>query len=136
MSTLPFKQLGVVGCGVMGRGIVQIFAQSGVPVRLYDAQPQAVEAARESIAVVLAKLVEKGRLTASDADATLARITPVERLEALAECDLIIEAIIEQLEPKRALFAALEALVPAQTVLASNTSSLSVTAIAAGCRHP
>jgi 3-hydroxybutyryl-CoA dehydrogenase len=136
MSTLPFKQLGVVGCGVMGRGIVQIFAQSGLPVLIYDAQPQAVMAARDSIAGVLAKLVEKGRLTAGDADETLARITPVDRLDALAGCDLIIEAIIEQIDPKRALFAALEAIVPSRTVLASNTSSLSVTAIAAGCQHP
>jgi 3-hydroxybutyryl-CoA dehydrogenase len=136
MNTLPFQSIGVVGCGVMGRGIVQIFAQCGLPVRLFDADPTAVHSARDSIAEVLDKLAQKGRLAPADAQATVARILPVTSLAELAGCDLVIEAIIERLEPKQALFRALEAVLTDDAVLASNTSSLSVTAIAASCARP
>jgi 3-hydroxybutyryl-CoA dehydrogenase len=136
MNTSPFHSIGVVGCGVMGRGIVQIFAQCGIAVRLYDAQPRAVDSARASIGEVIGRLVEKGRMSADAAEATLSRIMPVTDLSGLAGCDLIIEAIIERIEPKRELFAKLEAIVAPETVLASNTSSLPITAIAAGCSQP
>lgn len=136
MDTPSFKSVGVVGCGVMGRGIVQIFAQCGLTVRLYDAQPKAVESACSSIGEIIARLVDKGRVSATDAQATLARIIPASELSDLADCDLIIEAIVERIEPKRELFAKLEAIVAPDAVLASNTSSLPITAIAAGCAHP
>ncbi len=136
MKTLAFQSIAVVGCGVMGRGIVQIFAQCGIPVRLFDADPSAVQAARESIGDVLGKLAQKGRISQADAEATLARIIPVSGLADLSGCDLVIEAIIERLEPKQALFRQLETLLADDAVLASNTSSLSVTSIAASCAKP
>ncbi len=132
----PFRQLGVVGSGAMGRGIAQLFAQSGIPVRLYDTNPAAVASALTALADTFAKLVEKGRLTADAAERARARLQAVGSLADLAGCDVVIEAIIERLEVKRELFGALEAIVGDDTVLASNTSSLSVTAIAATCRLP
>jgi len=135
-NTLPFQSIGVVGCGVMGRGIVQILAQCGLPVRLFDADPSAVSSARDSIAEVLDKLAQKGRIAPADAQATIARIVPVTRLAELAGCDLVIEAISEDIAVKRQLFVSLEAIVPAHAVLASNTSSLSITAMAGVLRHP
>jgi 3-hydroxybutyryl-CoA dehydrogenase len=120
----------------MGRGIVQLFAQSGLTVRMFDAQPGVVKAARDSIAEVFTRLIEKGRLDSAKAGQILSRIIAVDHLNEFADCDLIIEAIIERLEPKQSLFAELEKIVSEDAVLASNTSSLPVTAIAAGCAHP
>jgi len=120
----------------MGRGIAQIAAQAGSTVRLMDAQAGAAEKAREAICTQWDKLVEKGRLEAAAAAAHKDRLLLAGTLADLAGCDLVVEAIVERLDVKRALFAELEALVPAQTVLASNTSSLSVTAIAAALKHP
>jgi 3-hydroxybutyryl-CoA dehydrogenase len=136
MNTLSFQSVGVVGCGVMGRGIVQIFAQCGLPVRLFDVDPAVARSARDAIADTLDKLAQKGRISAADAEATAARIFPVAALAELAGCDLVIEAIVERLEPKQALFRDLEAVLGDDAVLASNTSSLSVTAIAASCARP
>jgi len=120
----------------MGRGIAQIAAQAGSTVRLMDAQAGAAEKAREAICTQWDKLVEKGRLEAAAAAAHKDRLLLAGTLADLSGCDLVVEAIVERLDVKRALFAELEALVPAQTVLASNTSSLSVTAIAAALKHP
>lgn len=120
----------------MGRGIAQIAAQAGSTVRLMDAQAGAAEKAREAICAQWDKLVEKGRLEAATAAAHKDRLVLAGTLADLAGCDLVVEAVVERLDVKRALFAELEALVPAQTVLASNTSSLSVTAIAAALKHP
>ncbi|MGD7116362.1 3-hydroxyacyl-CoA dehydrogenase NAD-binding domain-containing protein, partial [Ralstonia pseudosolanacearum] len=128
--------IGIVGTGAMGRGIAQIAAQAGLRVRLFDASPQAVEAARAALADTLARLAAKGRLTADQADAALARLMPAAALAELADCDLVVEAIVEDLEVKRDLFRQLEAIVRPETILASNTSSLSITAIAAACRRP
>ncbi|BCM07057.1 3-hydroxyacyl-CoA dehydrogenase [Ralstonia solanacearum] len=125
-----------MGTGAMGRGIAQIAAQAGLRVRLFDASPQAVEAARAALADTLARLAAKGRLTADQADAALARLMPAAALAELADCDLVVEAIVEDLEVKRDLFRQLEAIVRPETILASNTSSLSITAIAAACRRP
>ena len=127
---------GVAGSGTMGRGIVQVLAQCGVPVKVFDAKAGAAQAAKESIAQSLAKLVEKGRVKQKDADATLARIEIVGELKALAPCHLVVEAIIEVLAAKREFFAALEAVVGEDCIIASNTSSLSVTAMAAGLKKP
>lgn len=131
-----YGNVGIVGTGAMGRGIAQIAVQAGSTVRLMDAQAGAAEKAREAICTQWDKLVEKGRVDAGVAEGQKKRLLIVSTLTDLATCDLIVEAIVERLEVKKALFAELEALVPAQTVLASNTSSLSVTAIAAGLKHP
>jgi len=131
-----FENVGIVGTGAMGRGIAQIAAQAGSTVRLMDAQAGAAEKAREAICAQWDKLVEKGRLEAAAAAAHKDRLLLAGTLADLAGCDLVVEAIVERLDVKRALFAELEALVPTQTVLASNTSSLSVTAIAAALKHP
>ena len=136
MSTSPFQQIGVVGSGAMGRGIAQLFAQSGIPVRLHDNNAAALAAALASIEDVFAKQVEKGRMGADAAAAARARLVAADSLAALADCDLVVEAIVERLEVKRELFVQLEAIVSDEAVLASNTSSLSVTAIAAACRRP
>ena len=128
--------LGVVGTGIMGRGIAQTAAQGGLQVRMFDAQAGAAARARESIADTLARLVERGRIDAAARAATLDRLTVVDGLAQMAGCQAVVEAIVEQLEPKQALFTALEGLVDDHCILATNTSSLSVTAIAARCRRP
>ena len=128
--------IGIVGTGVMGRGIAQIAALAGVRVVLYDARADAAAAAQDYVAGALAKLVEKGRLPADSATRAtgLLEVAPV--LGQLAECHVAIEAIVEQIDAKRALFRELESIVAPDCVLATNTSSLQVTAIAAGCKHP
>ena len=127
---------GVAGSGTMGRGIVQVLAQCGARTLVYDAQPGAAAKAKQAIAQALGKLAEKGRLSAADVQAALARIEIAASLDALGPCHVVIEAIVEDLAEKRKLFGALEAVVSDQCILASNTSSLSVTAMAAACKHP
>ena len=127
---------GVAGSGTMGRGIVQVLAQGGLKVLVYDAKAGAAQAAKESIAQSLAKLVEKGRTQQADADRILARIVPVAELREFAPCDIVVEAVFEKLEIKHELLKALEDIVSETCILASNTSSLSVTAMAAVCRKP
>jgi 3-hydroxybutyryl-CoA dehydrogenase len=127
---------GVVGTGTMGRGIAQVLAQAGARTLLFDAQPGASAKARESIAAALGKLAEKGRLRPAEVQDTLARIEVAPSLDALAPCHVVVEAIIEELGAKRELFAKLEGIVGEKCILATNTSSLSVTAMAAKCRHP
>ena len=135
MQTI-YKTVGVVGTGAMGRGIAQIAAQTGSVVILMDAQSGAAEKAREALFSQWDKLVEKGRIDAGVASDYKGQLRVAGALAELSDCDLVIEAIIERLDIKKTLFAELETLVPAQTVLASNTSSLSVTAIAAALKHP
>ena len=127
---------GVAGAGTMGRGIAQVLAQCGARTLLYDAQPGAARKAKDSIAQSLGKLVEKGRLGAGDADKVVGRIEIVDSLEAFAPSHVVVEAIVEDLAAKRELFAALERSVKGDCILASNTSSLSVTAMAAACKRP
>ena len=127
---------GVAGSGTMGRGIVQVLAQSGVRTLVFDAQPGAAQKAKSVLKENLSKLAERGKLEASSVEAALARIEIVESLEALKPCHLVVEAIIEDLEQKKNLFRSLEAVVSENCILASNTSSLSVTAMAAACRRP
>ena len=129
-------QVGVVGAGAMGRGIAQVLAQCGCRVQLVDANTAAIDAAIASIADLLGKQVAKGKLDAGKRDATLARLEPTHALGKLANCALVVEAIAENLDVKRALFHQLENIVHADAVIASNTSSLSVTAIASQCAHP
>lgn len=127
---------GVAGSGTMGRGIVQVLAQCGARVRVFDAQGGAAQKAKDAIARALASQVAKGRMAQGDADAALARIEVAESLGAFRDCHVVVEAIVEDLEPKRRLFRELEDIVAEDCILASNTSSLSVTAMAAACKHP
>jgi 3-hydroxybutyryl-CoA dehydrogenase len=136
MKTVESFRIGVVGTGAMGRGIAQLFAQSGHAVRLFDAAPGAARAAKASVADALGRQVDKGKLAREACDATLARMVPVDALAELADLDLVIEAVVENLEVKRRLFAELEGLLGPDAILATNTSSLSVTAIAAACAAP
>lgn len=120
----------------MGRGIAQIAAQAGSEVYLLDANAGAAAAAQAALQDQWAKLVAKERLTADEASAFAARLHPVSSVAELAGCGLVVEAIVERLDAKKALFAELEAVLPATAVLATNTSSLSVTAIGAGLQRP
>ncbi len=120
----------------MGAGIAQVAAAAGHRVYLIDAREGAAAAARERIAAALATLVSKGKLDAAAADATVARIEVISSLAALADAALVVEAIIEDLAAKQALLRELEQHVAADAVLATNTSSISVTAIANGMQHP
>ncbi len=135
MST-RFNVVAVVGAGAMGRGIAQIAAQAGSQVLLFDAQSAACQKARESIIAQWGKLAEKGRLTAELVQQYSRQLQCVDSLQALSACDLVIEAIVERLDIKQSVFAELEAVVRDDAVLASNTSSLSVTAIAAKLKRP
>lgn len=128
--------VGVVGAGTMGAGIAQVAAAAGHEVRLFDVRQGASQAAIDAIAKGLAGQVEKGRLDAGERQATLSRLAPVASLEALREAGLVVEVIVENLEAKQSLMRELEALVDETAVLATNTSSISVTAIAQGLRHP
>src|SRR5262245_1378533 len=127
---------GVAGAGTMGRGIAQVLAQCGARTLVFDAQPGAAQKGKAAIGDALGKLAEKGRLKAADVDAALGRIEVVDRLERLSPCHVVVEAIVEELGAKRELFTKLEAIVGEDCVLASNTSSLSVTAMAAACKRP
>ncbi len=136
MNTPRFKTVGIVGTGAMGRGIAQIAAQAGSTVMLFDTQAEAVAKAREALGAQWDKLVDKGRLEAAQANAHKQHLKPATALTDLAGCDLVIEAIVERLDVKKALFAELEGIVAPDAVLATNTSSLSVTAIAADLKRP
>ncbi|WP_229707729.1 3-hydroxyacyl-CoA dehydrogenase [Tistrella bauzanensis] len=133
----PIGMAGVIGTGSMGRGIAQVLAEAGVVVRLADANPGAAEAARGFIADMLARKIAKGQCDEAHRVATLDRLVIVRaEPEAFAGVDLVVEAIVEALDVKRRLFSGLEPAVGPDCILASNTSSLSVTAIAAGCAVP
>jgi 3-hydroxybutyryl-CoA dehydrogenase len=135
MSEAP-RTIAVVGAGLMGRGIAQIAAQAGCDVALFDVKPGAAAESKRAIGATLAALAAKHKLTEDDAARASARISLVDELGELSRVDLVIEAIVERLDAKQALFSALEAIVGKQCILATNTSSLSVTAIAAACANP
>jgi 3-hydroxybutyryl-CoA dehydrogenase len=126
----------VVGAGIMGAGIAQVAALAGHPVRLFDLREGAAQNAIAQLGKVMSSLVAKGRLTAELAAAALGRITPAATLQDAQDAALVVEAVVENLEAKRSLFRQLEDLLPATAVLATNTSSISITAIAGGLRHP
>jgi 3-hydroxybutyryl-CoA dehydrogenase len=129
-------RIGIVGAGVMGIGIAQIAALAGHPVLLLDAREGAAAQAIEGLAVTLAKLVDKGKLEGAARDGALARLQIAADVQALAGCGLVIEVIVEKAEPKQALLRELDALLPAEAILASNTSSISITLLGNGLRHP
>jgi 3-hydroxybutyryl-CoA dehydrogenase len=126
----------VIGAGSMGSGIAQLAAQSGHAVRLFDMQPGAAARALERIAQDLAGAVKKGRIDEAERSAVLARLQAAEQIEALAGCGLAVEAIVERLDAKQALFRQLEVLLGEAAVLATNTSSISITAVAQGLARP
>lgn len=128
--------VGVVGAGAMGRGIAQLLATAGCEVLLHDTRPGAAEEAVASVVAVLDRLVTRGRLSEGDRAETAQRLHAVDGLRAFGGADLVVEAVVEDLAVKRAVFAELDDVVAADAVLATNTSSLSVTALAAGTRHP
>jgi len=127
---------GVLGAGQMGSGIAQVAAGAGWTVKLADASLDRATAARDKIASGLRKLVEKGKVGADEAGALVGRIVPVGSIEELGDADLVVEAVTEHLDTKLALFAKLDAAVKPGAVLASNTSSISLTRIAAATRRP
>ncbi|VFT19437.1 3-hydroxy-acyl-CoA dehydrogenase [Pseudomonas aeruginosa] len=128
--------IAVVGTGAMGTGIAQIAAQAGLTVWLFDSRAEAAAEARQRLRQTFESLCGKGKLSAADAEAAQNRLRVAERLEQLGDCELVVEAIVERLEAKQELLRRLEAIVAPETILASNTSSLSITAIAAACERP
>ena len=138
MTTLQLQgaPLLVVGAGLMGAGIAQVAAQAGHAVQLFDAREGAAAAAKAKLAGTFDGLINKGRLDATAAQAALSRIEPITTLAQAAGAALVVEAIVEDLAAKRALFQQLENLLGTQAVLATNTSSISVTAIANGLQRP
>ncbi len=132
----PDLSLAVVGTGVMGRGIAQIAAQAGIRALLHDSRPGAAHEAKESVSAQLARLAEKGRLDRDALARAQANLVIADSREPLASCPIVIEAIVEDLDAKRELFRSLEDIVSGDCLMASNTSSFSITAIAAACRRP
>ncbi len=133
---MAIRRVGVVGCGLMGSGIAQVCAQAGFATHVREVSAELLDKGLKSIDKNLARLVEKGTLTLAAQTEIRGRLLGTTTIEALKDCDLIIEAVIEQLPAKRELFASLDVLCPPHTIFASNTSSLTVTEIAAATRRP
>ena len=130
------KTIGVVGAGTMGNGIAQVFAQAGFTVRLVDVAQPMLDRARAAIDKSLAKFVEKGKLGDADKSATLGRLSTATSLDLLADADYIVEAIVESADAKSALFTTLDAIAGRHAILASNTSSISITRLGAATKRP
>jgi 3-hydroxybutyryl-CoA dehydrogenase len=133
---MQIKTVGVVGAGTMGNGIAQVFAQAGFSVRLVDIAQPLLDRARSSIEKSLGKFVEKGKLAAADRDATIGRLSTTTMVDDLVDADYVVEAIVENMEAKRALFTSLDAITKPDAILASNTSSISITALGAATKRP
>jgi 3-hydroxybutyryl-CoA dehydrogenase len=133
---IDIRRIGVVGAGTMGHGIAQVSAVHGYDVVLVDVAPQALERGIAQIGKSLEKLESKGKLTAEEREQALARIRYASELTALMEADLVVEAVVERLEVKQGILAELDRTCPPSTILASNTSSISITRLAAATRRP
>ena len=133
---MDIRRVGVIGAGTMGNGIAQVFAQSGYQVQLVDAMEQALGRARSTIEKSLGKFVEKGRMKAEERDAALGRLSTGTSVEALADVDFVVEAIVEDVAAKRDLFGRLDALTRPDVILSSNTSSISITTLGAATKRP
>ena len=131
-----FQQVAVVGAGAMGQGIAQMAAQAGASVLVHDVASGAADKACAAILAQWKKMLDKGRLSVAELDSLQQRLSAAKQLNELAESDLVIEAVVENTGIKQSLFAELEKLLSAEAVIASNTSSLSITALAAGMKHP
>ena len=134
--TQKINKIAIIGVGTMGGGIAQISAQSGHITYLYDTKAGAAQQAKEKLAATFQKLLDKNKISAAQADAANANLLIANDLTDLKDCDLIVEAIIERLDIKQSLMDQLEAIVSDNTILASNTSSLSITSIASNTKHP
>ena len=133
---MAIEKVGVVGCGLMGSGIAQVAANVGCQVTVREVSPQLVEKGLQSIDKNLQRLVDKGTLPQAERDKVRGRLRGTTNLEDLKDCDLVIEAIIEQLPAKRELWNALDKICPKATIFASNTSSLSITEMATFTQRP
>ncbi|MGC1090429.1 MAG: 3-hydroxyacyl-CoA dehydrogenase NAD-binding domain-containing protein [Candidatus Acidiferrum sp.] len=133
---MAIQKVGVVGCGLMGSGIAQVSAAAGFATVVREVSPEIVDKGLKGIEKNLARLVEKGTITAAAQGEICGRLQGTTVIDDLKDCDLIVEAIIEQLPAKRELFSALDRLCPPSTVFASNTSSLTITEIAAATKRP
>ena len=133
---MEIRTVGIIGLGTMGAGIAQVSVQSGYDTVGREISEELNERARATVDRYLGRAVEKGRMSQADKDAALGRLTLTTDLEDLAECDLVIEAIVEELEPKRELFTQLEEICRSDAILATNTSALSVTKIAEATQRP
>lgn len=133
---MNISTVGVVGCGLMGSGIAEIAAKSGFSVKVREVNADALAAGEKRIRKSMDRAVDKEKLTAEDRDAAWARLTFTTEVSDLADCDLVIEAIVEELEAKNELFGALDELCGEQTIFASNTSSLTITDMAAATNRP
>lgn len=133
---MSIQTMALIGTGVMGMGIAQIAALAGIQVRIYDAQAGAACSGLAKLKITLEKLQLKAKISEQQCMETLARITVLHEIEEIRGVDLVVEAIIENLDIKQGLFQQLESIVSAETILATNTSSLSVTAIAAELQYP
>jgi len=133
---MEVKKVGVLGAGTMGNGIAQVLAQSGYQVVMRDIEDTFVQRGMSNIERFLSKSVEKGRLAAEEKEATLARIKGTTKLEDLADCDFVVEAILEVMDLKKEIFGALDKLCRPEVILASNTSSMSITTIATATKRP
>jgi 3-hydroxybutyryl-CoA dehydrogenase len=132
---MNIKKVGIIGSGTMGLGVAQVTAQSGFDTVVVKATPGPTDKARASVDKTLGKAVERGKLEASEKDAIMGRIEFATDEQAVADCDLIVESIIEDLDTKRALFRRLDGTLSEQALLTTNTSTLSVTALMAVCKH-
>ena len=128
--------VGVIGAGTMGNGIAQVFAQAGFTVKLVDVAPQMLDRARQTIEKSLSRFVEKQKMDAAERDAILGRLRTTSALDQLIDADYIVEAIVENADAKRTLFTSLDALARPDVILASNTSSISITVIGAATKRP
>ena len=133
---MAIEKVGVVGCGLMGSGIAQVAANAGCQVTVREVSPQLVEKGLQSIDKNLQRLLDKGTLPQEDRDKVRGRLRGTTNLEDLKDCEIVIEAIIEQLPEKRELWNALDKICPKATIFASNTSSLSITEMATFTQRP
>ncbi len=133
---MTIKTVGVIGAGTMGNGIAQVFAQSEFTVKLVDVARPMLDRARGTIEKSLGKFVEKGKLSAADRDAALGRLSTATSVDTLGDADYVVEAIVENPDAKRALFASLDALTRPDVILSSNTSSISITVLGAATKRP
>ena len=134
--SLEIRRIGIVGAGTMGNGIAQAFALAGYPVVLRDIAQKALDHGVDTVRKSLDRLVAKEKLTAADAEAAFKRIATTTELEPLGAADLVVEAVLEKFEVKKAVIADLERVVGPNAILATNTSSISVTKIAAAAKNP
>ncbi|MFZ2737571.1 MAG: 3-hydroxyacyl-CoA dehydrogenase family protein [Burkholderiaceae bacterium] len=129
----PIKTVGIVGCGTMGTGIAIVAARAGFRTLVYDTHSDTLARARSQSEAFFAKSVARGKLSQPEVDAILGRLSSSTQLDAFKDCDIVIEAVFEDLATKQALFQKLDAICPPQTLFASNTSTISITEIAGGC---